>query len=119
MKNLITILILIFYLSWIFAPMVKVGDYYFNLKEYKENCINKQKPKLKCDGKCQLVKNVLEEDDSKPMLNLFNYDFSIAFILNIFQYKASNQINISEYNQYYFNIYKFKFYLTLFKPPIN
>lgn len=40
-------------------------DYYTNTEAYKELCINKDKPKLNCDGKCILAQKIAASDQSK------------------------------------------------------
>lgn len=52
-------------------------NYFFNKTEITELfCINKEKPKLKCNGKCYLAKEVkkiaIEEEEKKPLLPISN-----------------------------------------------
>ena len=35
-----------------------MADYMVNLEAYKKSCINKAKPKLNCNGKCQMLKKM-------------------------------------------------------------
>ncbi|MFT3979304.1 MAG: hypothetical protein QM687_02465 [Ferruginibacter sp.] len=37
-------------------------DYYANTGAYAKNCENKAKPKLHCNGKCQMMKKLKEEE---------------------------------------------------------
>jgi len=39
-----------------------VLDYTTNTKTYAQNCENKAKPKLQCNGKCQMVKKLQQEE---------------------------------------------------------
>lgn len=48
-------------------------NYRFNKSAFEKNCINKKRPQLKCEGKCQLMKKMLEREqqdqdhpESKP-----------------------------------------------------
>jgi hypothetical protein len=43
------------------APFVLL-DYYANTAAYAKNCINKARPKLHCNGKCQVMKKMKEEE---------------------------------------------------------
>jgi len=43
--------------------MLYYADYQFNREVYLRNCINKAKPKLKCNGHCQLQKKLDKEDE--------------------------------------------------------
>jgi uncharacterized membrane protein YhiD involved in acid resistance len=38
-------------------------DYMFNTASFEKNCINKAKPKLNCHGKCQLSKQIREQEE--------------------------------------------------------
>jgi hypothetical protein len=68
-------------------------DYRFNKSAFEKNCINKNRPQLKCQGKCQLMKKMLEREqqeqdhpESKPDAQ------TILFIA----FSDSNMVNISE-----------------------
>ena len=63
MKILGVILLSLITLLQSFSKWIIVADYEFN-KEYisKNLCINKEKPKLHCNGKCQLMKKLAEEE---------------------------------------------------------
>jgi hypothetical protein len=37
-------------------------DYYLNTAAYAKNCINKARPKMHCNGKCQAMKKIQEEE---------------------------------------------------------
>lgn len=39
-----------------------IFDYYANTAAFAKNCINKAKPKLHCNGKCQMMKKIQEEE---------------------------------------------------------
>lgn len=39
-----------------------VVSYYLNKDAYAKNCVNKGKPVLKCSGKCQMAKKILEQE---------------------------------------------------------
>ena len=52
-----------------------VVSYYLNKDAYAKNCVNKAKPVLKCSGKCQMVKKILEQqkqDEQAPERKLEN-----------------------------------------------
>jgi hypothetical protein len=38
-----------------------IADYYVNAANYLKSCINKSKPKSSCQGKCQMMKKMREE----------------------------------------------------------
>jgi hypothetical protein len=45
-----------------FCSLFFVADYYINTKAFAANCVNKDKPQMHCDGKCQLQKKINTED---------------------------------------------------------
>lgn len=55
---------LVFLISFLFQSFSRdfiVLDYYINTAAYAKNCVNKEKPKLECNGKCQMMKKAKEE----------------------------------------------------------
>lgn len=53
-----------------FTSWIIVAEYTIN-KEYiaKNLCINKERPKLHCKGKCQLMKKLVEEENQNSSSN--------------------------------------------------
>jgi hypothetical protein len=45
-----------------------IFDYYSNTAAFAKNCINKAKPKLHCNGKCQMMKKMQEEEKKDQQL---------------------------------------------------
>lgn len=39
-----------------------MADYKINTQAYAKNCINKAKPKMHCNGKCQMMKKLQQEE---------------------------------------------------------
>ncbi|HTD93497.1 MAG TPA: hypothetical protein VK644_06785 [Chitinophagaceae bacterium] len=37
-------------------------DYYMDSAAYAKNCVNKARPKMHCNGKCQLMKKIQEQE---------------------------------------------------------
>lgn len=46
------------------GAFIQLG-YYINPDAYAKNCINKARPKLHCNGKCQLMKKIREEEKNE------------------------------------------------------
>jgi hypothetical protein len=61
-KQITTIFILMCLLVQTFNRAIVVSSYYVNTNSYVKNCINKAKPKLHCNGKCQMMKKLKEEE---------------------------------------------------------
>jgi len=52
-----------------FSKGMLLLSYYANTRAYAEHCINKAKPKLHCNGKCQLAKKI-QQEENKEQKNL-------------------------------------------------
>lgn len=64
MKQLATTMFLIAFTVQTFNKAVIFIDFYTNQKYIAENfCVNKAKPKMNCNGKCQLSKKITNEDN--------------------------------------------------------
>jgi hypothetical protein len=51
-------------------------SYYTNKQAYERYCVNKAKPQLHCDGKCQLAKKIKAEEERDQKDPLKNTAFS-------------------------------------------
>lgn len=45
-----------------FKGEMVVINYYTNTSAFAKNCVNKARPKLHCNGKCQMMKKLQEEE---------------------------------------------------------
>lgn len=61
---LATVLLLAFVAQTFSAPFIRL-DYYFNQADYARNCINKSRPEMNCNGKCQVMKKILAEEKNE------------------------------------------------------
>lgn len=59
-----TILLLAFVVQTFSAPFIRL-DYYFKQADYAKNCVNKARPKMHCNGKCQVMKKIQEEEKKR------------------------------------------------------
>jgi len=62
-KHFAVILILFSLIGNNFSKLFYYADYQFNREIYLQNCINKAKPALKCNGHCQLQKKLNKEEE--------------------------------------------------------
>jgi hypothetical protein len=67
-RQISAIFLLIAFAAQIFSKVVIVLDYYSNTVSYAKNCENKIKPALHCNGKCQMMKK-LQEEEKKDQQN--------------------------------------------------
>ena len=45
-----------------FSNAFVIADYYTNTQAYAKQCQNKDKPQMHCNGKCQMVKKIQQEE---------------------------------------------------------
>ena len=79
-KYAATILLLVAFITQTFRQAAIVGGYYIDNQQYAKNCINKSKPQLHCNGKCQMMKKLKQEQkkdqqtpDRKPEKSIDQY----------------------------------------------
>lgn len=56
-----SILLLAFIAQTFSAPFIKL-DYFINTAAYAKNCVNKAKPKMHCNGQCQMMKKIQQQE---------------------------------------------------------
>lgn len=92
-KQITTIALLVAFTMQTFNSVVIILHYYTNRDVYAKNCINKSRPELHCNGKCQLMKKLKQEEkkdqenperkaDNKNEITLFSKSFftSVAIL---------------------------------------
>jgi len=113
-------LILVMALLWnIFHVAITYGYYYVDQSGFIEQfCVNKEKPALKCNGKCHL-KEVAEKDSTNneaPLKMIASKDITL-FVLEKekieFGFIIYNKKQINKYN----NLYSYLSEYSLYQPP--
>lgn len=61
-KQITAAVFLLCFMTQAFTGAAIVGSYYVNTADYAKNCINKARPKLHCNGKCQMMKKLKQEE---------------------------------------------------------
>lgn len=61
-RQLIAFIFLAAFVAQTFNRSFVMVDYYSNTSKYAKNCENKAKPILKCNGKCQMIKKLKQEE---------------------------------------------------------
>lgn len=61
-KKITATILLLAFVSQTFAGPFIMLDYFMNKAAYAKNCINKTRPKMQCNGKCQAMKKIQEEE---------------------------------------------------------
>ena len=68
LRYLATILLLLSIGMQTFRQSMVIAGYYLNNAAYARTCENKAKPQLKCAGKCQMMKQLYEEEQKEQQL---------------------------------------------------
>jgi len=106
-------------------PVIPVLEYIVNYDYIsKKLCINKDKPALKCNGKCHLMKQLAKvSDDEKPISN-DKKDNSKQEVEILFYQEVSRLIFFSDFcfinkftNSFYLNLYRLDATDSIFHPP--
>ena len=61
-KQLTAALLLLAFTTSSFCKTAIVVGYYTNTAAFAKNCINKARPKMHCNGKCQMMKKLAQEE---------------------------------------------------------
>lgn len=120
MKVYIAILLALTILLQPMSKMLIVSNYALNVKSITAKyCVNKAKPKLKCNGKCHLKKQLIQHDkqnnqdkDNSKEVNPFNWFTSVSE--KLWLPLVSNTISL---NFKYLSQEANPFSLKLFRPP--
>lgn len=58
-------LLLLVFFTQAFSRYLLVADYFVNSATYAANCINKDRPWMRCNGRCQLCKRLHQQDKTE------------------------------------------------------
>lgn len=98
------------------APFVEYAINYDYIS--KVLCINKDKPTLQCNGKCQLMQKIQQQqDDDFRSLRIVAEDYPIGFVelLSLKDKKQKKHINQTHF--FYKQTYSYLFVSATFHPP--
>ncbi|CAN5756158.1 hypothetical protein BH11BAC4_BH11BAC4_22320 [soil metagenome] len=62
LKIITATIFLLAFASQTFYKAFIIFDYAANTRAYAKNCVNKARPKMHCNGKCQVMKKLQEEE---------------------------------------------------------
>lgn len=105
-----------------FRPLIPVADYLMNYDYYaKVLCINQNNPKLHCNGKCRLAKELAEKSDEKANPKAGSVPSIDAFVLHeTINLPQKKTILIFVKKKFFTkqNLYSFIFCFNDLKPPM-
>ena len=94
-----SILLLAFIAQTFSAPFIRL-DYFINTAAYAKNCVNKAKPKMHCNGQCQMMKKI-QEQERKDQENSQQNVESKTPVLYAASCFATLEFNFHEINVFY------------------
>ena len=62
MHKIFATILLLAFVGQTFRQEFYYVDYLVDKAEYVKNCVNKTRPKMQCNGKCQLMKKIQEQE---------------------------------------------------------
>lgn len=108
----------------VFRPLVPLVEYAVNYDYISEVlCINKSNPKLHCNGKCYLKKQLAKANDidSSPLNKTKTSGqklLDIYILPDITEIRNTEKISLFDFKFTYTTDYSFLFLKHIFKPPI-
>lgn len=120
MKQLSTILLILTIFLQTFSRFVIEADYFLN-KSYiaKVLCINKEKPRMHCNGKCYLAKQLKEEqkkEQQAPVTKKAKIEVQLFNLSKAMQLSTFASDNSIEYMPTYVAVLS-SFHPAIFHPP--
>lgn len=111
-------------LFMLLKPVLPVVDYVVNY-EYitKVLCVNKAKPKMKCNGKCHLMKELAKTSESEAPISsnkkTVSHELEVLFFEEIKSFKITSiYLDKNQFlNSNYSNLYSYLDSNSVFRPP--
>jgi hypothetical protein len=121
-KSIALILLLIFTLQTFYASGFTIWFYANRAAIAKEHCINKNRPELKCDGKCFLNKKMREagqHQDEEAPLHVKQLLESSPFTLFGNNHQLEAPPSCITHESVYIIRYNYNHSSSLFRPPLS
>jgi len=95
-------LFLMAFVIQMFSGQLIVLDYYANTTAFAKNCINKARPKMHCNGKCQMMKKLQQQEnkdqqtpghrsEKSPVRSAFEGTFWIGIEEGLLSFRHSSE----------------------------
>lgn len=118
-RKTIAIFLVTLYVVAMLKPFAPFMEYAVNY-EYISTvlCVNKDKPKMECNGKCHLAKEVEEQQkEEKSAVNIDLKEYPIGFVKIIRLNKKCSSCNYKEDKFNYNHNYSYLTTYSFFHPP--
>jgi hypothetical protein len=120
LKYSFAILLFIALITQSFSRSLLLADYLVNVETYKKNCINKAKPMLHCNGKCQMLKKIKkQEGENNTNVPVPKFNTLEVVLYSKTYFPSLEMMNVTTKNTYcIFNSRYSSFYSgSIFHPP--
>jgi hypothetical protein len=99
--KLSTTIILLSFLAQMFSREFYYVDYFLDSAAYAKNCVNKARPKMHCNGKCQLMKKIREQEKKDQE----SQEHSSVYKMQVFSSRSSFADGIFFLSDAYIQLY--------------
>lgn len=110
----------------LFKPVIPVVEYIVFYDYIKnELCVNKDKPEMKCNGKCHLMKEMSKASDTpengqdKKHFSVELHEVFLNDLQETFVAFSPKQIMTEKINSFYNNLYTYREIMSVFHPPAS
>ena len=120
LRAILAIILLVAFAIQTFHKGGIVVSYYINRDAYAKNCVNKTKPVLKCNGKCQMAKKILEQqkqDEQAPERKMENKYQYLWFKCDFASLSFDNRVPAVLYNSSFIDPAPSTHLDAIFHPP--
>ena len=97
-------------------------DYYLNTGNYLENCINKDRPQLHCNGHCQLMTKMNMVTDQRPEaipIQNEQYNFQVFYaVTSAMECPLATYVSSNPLKGNYNDLYNYLPDVSIFHPPL-
>ena len=105
-----------------FAKGIIILDYGLNIQSYIQNCINKAKPQMQCNGKCGMYKKLEKEEKGETSANTNKAEKAAEQFIKFESVVLEQPTQILSKSLQYFaynNCYSHLITIHLLRPPIS
>ncbi len=94
-----------------------VVEYYLQIDTYLEQCINKNRPELNCDGKCALAKKITEAQPSSSEKPELLIPTCFEYVYGYFKSDFKRSYSLDKSGFEWVSNYTFNWNKLVFVPP--
>ncbi len=103
LNRFIAIVLLLAFLGQTFSNSIIYLGYYIDKTSYAKNCINKYRPKLNCNGKCQLMKKIQEQEKKEQQAPERKLEFKAEVLSSRSSYAVLKPVFIQVLKRNYYH----------------